>query len=135
MHLISVLVHHSDIPWMISFKGEKFHSLLGSLDMWGKVLWFFHHNLHTSSSTKQLWVFQRKLTWILLKTVISILGNGQEYITDTCVCADFTLSRMAVQSPEKKSYSWSESEIKQFASRFLVSFFCKLLPNLLAETV
>ena len=51
---------------------------------------------------------------ILLKTVISILGNEREYITDTCVyvfmCADFTLARMTMQSQEEKSYSCSESE-------------------------
>ena len=55
----------------------------------------------------------------------------------THVCADFTLSRMTMQSQEEKIYSWSESEMKklQITNRFLVSFFCKLLPNLLAETL
>jgi len=41
-----------------------------------------------SNSTKQLQAFQQKFwvtTWILLKIVISILGNGWMYITDTCV--------------------------------------------------
>ena len=78
------------------------------------------------------------LTWILLKTVISILRNRWKYIAETWVCTDFTLSRMTKQSQEEnseKSYSWSESEMKQIANRFLDSFFCKLLPNLLAETL
>ena len=48
------------------------------------------------------------------------------------MCADFTLSS---RDQEEKSYSWSESEMKQIANRSLVSFFCKLLPNLLAETL
>jgi len=52
----------------------------------------------------------------------------------THVCADFTLSRITMQSQEEKSYNWSASEMKQITNRFLVSFFCKLLPNLLAET-
>jgi len=72
--------------------------------------------------------------WILLKIVISIFGNVREYITDTCVCR-FHAFQMTIQSQEEKSYSWSESEMKQIAIRFLISFFCKLLPNLLAETL
>ena len=50
----------------------------------------------------------------------------------THVCADFTLSRMTMQSQEEKSYSGSESEVKQIrtltasllassASYFLIS--------------
>ena len=31
----------------------------------------------------------------------------------THVCADFTLSRMTMHSQEEKSYSWSESKMKQ----------------------
>jgi len=30
-----------------TFEGEKFHGLLGSSGMWGKVSRFFHHHLHT----------------------------------------------------------------------------------------
>ena len=79
-------------------------------------------------------------TWILLKTVISILGNGREYIKYDWsiyrhVCADFMLSRMTMQSQEEKSYCWSEFKMKQITNHFLVSFFCKLLPNLSAETL
>jgi len=124
-----------------NFEGEKFHSWLGSSGMCGKVLQFFPpppshiHGFPTLQDSYEQ--FNRSFTfftWILLKTVISILGNGREYITDTCVCADFMLSRMTMQSLEK-SYSWSESEMKQIANRFLVSFFCKLLPNLLADSL
>ena len=83
-----------------------------------------------SNSTKHLWAFHESfvfLTWILLKTVISILRNGQEYIADTCVHISCFDSRMTMQSQEEKSYSWSESEMKQITNHFLVSFFCKLL--------
>jgi len=48
------------------------------------------------------------LRWILLKTVISIFGNGQKYITDTCVSRFYTF-----QDDREKSYSGSESEMKQ----------------------
>ena len=70
-----------------SFEGEKFRGLLG---MRGKVLQFFpsppsyiHEYIH--GFKKQLREFQRKFRVPHLKTVISILGNGREYITDTCV--------------------------------------------------
>ena len=111
-----------------SFKGEKFRGLLGSSVMWGKVSRFFFFIttfIHSwfSNSTKQLRAFQRKLCVnssgeFSLKTVISILGNGREYFTDTCVC------RFHEETWEEKSYSGSESELT--ASLF-VSFFCKLL--------
>jgi len=67
------------------------------------------------------------LTWILLKTVISKLGNGRqyilEYITDTGA-----ISRRGIPDQEEKSYSrsWSESEMKQIANCFLVSFFLQI---------
>jgi len=70
------------------------------------------------------------LTWIFLNTILNIMDESTLL---THVCSDFTLSRMTMQSQEK-SYSWSESEMKQITNRSLVSFFWKLLPNLLAET-
>ena len=98
---------------------------------------FFYHHLHTSM------VFQLYKTATSVSTKIS--SSSCEFSLKLSlaysemdkstllrhVCADFTLSRMTMQSQEEKSYSWSESEMKQIANRFLVSFFCKLLPNLL----
>ena len=125
-----------------SLEGEKFCGLLGSSGMWGKVLWFFpsppsyiHGFPAVQNSYKHFNESFAFLMWILLETVISILGNGREYNTDTCLGADFTVSRMTMQSQEEKSYSWSESEMKQIADCFLVRLFCKLLPNLLAEAL
>jgi len=42
--------------------------------------------------------------------------DESSYITDTHVCADFTLSRMTMQSQEEKSYSGSETEMLYSAS-------------------
>jgi len=76
-----------------SFEGEKFHCLLGSSGMRVKVLQFFPsppsyiHGFPTLQNSYER--FNENFTflrWILLKTVISILGNGREYITDTSVC-------------------------------------------------
>ena len=55
-----------------------------------------------------------------LKLVISILGNGREYITDTCVCR-FHAFQDGRPCSQEKSYRWSESEIKQIANRFLAA--------------
>ena len=106
---------HNYCKWQ-KFQGWKVSWFAGFIRYVGKVSRSFHHHL---------------------LTVISILGNGREYITDTCtsVCR-LTRSRMAMQLgywKEEKSYSWSESEMKQITDHFLVNFFCKLLPNLLAE--
>jgi len=69
------------------------------------------------------------LTWILLKTVISILGNGREYITDTCVqISRFSGWPCSHRRRTTVEVSLSESQI---TNCFLVSFFCK---SLLAET-
>ena len=119
-----------------SFEGEKFCSLLGSSGTWEKFHSFFPsppsyiHGFpnHTSNFSKQLQMFQLKFhDQLSLKTFISILGNGREYVA-TCVC------KLHVFQGDHavKSYSWSESEMKQMASCFHVSFFCKLLPNFLA---
>ena len=109
---------------------------------WEKFCNFFHHHLHTfmvyqlyktatSVSTKASH-FSREF---FLKLSLAYLEMDKSTLL-THVCADFTLSRMTIQSQlqEEKSYSWSESEMKQIANRLLISFFCKLLPNLLAET-
>jgi len=53
-------------------------------------------------------------------------------LTRVCRFHAFQDEHHAVTGEE---YSWSESEMKQIANCFLVSFFCKLLPNLLAETL
>jgi len=75
-----------------SFEGKIFCGLLGSSGMWGKVLQFFPsppsfiHGFPTMQTSYES--FNESFaffTWILLKTVISILGNGQEHIIDTYV--------------------------------------------------
>ena len=60
--------------------------------MWGKVSRFFSSPpsyIHGFSTLQNSYERFNKsfafLTWILLKTVNSILGNGREYITDVCV--------------------------------------------------
>ena len=127
-----------------SFEGERFRGLLGSSGMQGKVSRFFPsppsliHGFPTLQNSYEC--FNESfafLTWILVKTVISIYSEMDKsaFNTDTSVCR-FQLSKWpAMHSQEEKSYSWSESEIKHIANSFLVSFFCKLLPNLLAETL
>jgi len=83
-----------------SFEGEKFHGLLGSSGMWGKVIQFSSITMHlytfmvfqlyktaTKHHTKHFNESFTFLTWILFKTVISILWNEQEYIILTYVCA------------------------------------------------
>jgi len=117
------------VCWVHQVCGEKFHD-------------FFHYYLHafmvfqlyktaTSVSTKTL----RSSREFFLKLSLAYSEMDKSTLL-THVCADFTLSRMTMQSQlQEKSYSWSESEMKQIANRFLISFFCKLLPNLLAETL
>ena len=102
---------------------------------------FHHHRLHalfmviqlyktaTSVSTKALHSSRESS----LKLSLTYLEMDESTLL-THVCADFTLSRMTMQSHEK-NYSWSESEMKQITNHFLVSFFYKLHPNLLAETL
>ena len=76
-----------------SFESEKFHGLLGSSGMWGKVSQFFNHHLRTfmvfqlyktatSISTKA----SRSSCEFSIKTVISILGNGQEQLHYKHMC-------------------------------------------------
>jgi len=125
-----------------SFKGEKFRGLLGSSGMRGKVSQFFlsppsyiHRFPNLQNSYERFNESFAFLTRILLKTVISIR-------TWKWTRVHYWQWHTYVQIPgwlcsywkEEKSYSWSESEMKQIAKHFLVSFFCKLLPNLLAET-
>ena len=123
-----------------SFEGEKFHGLLDSSGMWGKVLRFFPsppsciHGFHlyttaTSVSTKASHKFSLKLSLAYLYLEMD------ESIWLTHVCADFTLSRITMESQEEESYSSSESKMKQIANCFFVCFFCRLLPNFLAETL
>ena len=114
------------------FQGWKVLRFAGFIRYVSFVIFSITTFVHSwfSKSTKQLRAFHESfvfLTWILLKTVISILGNGREYIADMCVHISRFDSRMTMQSQEEKSYSWSEPEIKQIVNHFLVSFFCKLL--------
>jgi len=66
-----------------SFEGEKFCGLLGSSGMRGKVLQFFPSPPTLQNSYEHFNESFAFLTRILLKIVISILGNGREYITDS----------------------------------------------------
>jgi len=99
-----------------SFKGEKFRGLLGSSGMRGKVSRFFHHQFMvfqlyktaTSVSTKTF----RSSGEFSLKLSLAYSEMDENTLL-THVCADFTLSRMTMQSQEEKSYSGSESEVKQ----------------------
>ena len=126
-----------------SFEGEKFRGLLGSSGMRGKVSRFFPsppsyiHGFPTLQNSYER--FNENfafLRWILLKTVISILGNGREYITDTRVCRFHAFQDdHAVTGGEELQWKWVRGETDLCANRFLVSFFCKLLPNFLAETL
>ena len=106
--------------------------------MWGKVSWFFpsppsyNYSFPTlQNSYKRFNEGFTFLTWILLKTVISMLGNGREYITDTCVCADFTLSGWLSRHRRRKatvevSPRWNRSQTAFFlapsAIYFLISW-------------
>jgi len=123
-----------------SFKGDKFCGLLGSSGMWGKFHDFFHHHVHSNihgfpTIQNSYKCFNKSfafLTWILLKTVISILGNGREYITDTCVCRLHTFQDdNAVTGGEELQLSevsprWKRSLITSLlacsASYFLISW-------------
>ena len=109
------------VYWVHQVCREKFHD-------------FFHHHLHT------FMVF--RVVFQLYKTAMSIstktLCSSDEFSLKmslahlkmdestllTHVCADFTLSRMTMQSQEK-SYSGSESEMKQI---------CTLSASLLASS-
>jgi len=128
-----------------SFKGEKFHGLLGSSGMWGKVSQFFP--IMTLIHTFMIFQLYKTATSVSMKASCSSCEfslklslaysemDESTCITETCVqISCFKCSRMTMQSQEK-SYSWSESEMKQTTNRFLVSFFSKLFPNLLAETL
>ena len=124
------------------FQGWKVSRFAGFIRYVGKVLRFFHHYLHTFMLA--FVVFQLYKTAVSVSTKVSrssrefslklslVYLEMDESTLLTQVCAD---SRMTMQLRywKEKSYSWSESEMKQIANHFLVSFFCKLLPNLLAE--
>ena len=90
-----------------SFEGDKFRSLLGSSGMRGKVSRFFHYHLHafmvfqlyktaTSVSTKDL----RSSREFSLKLSLAYSEMDDNTLL-THVCADFTLSRITMQSQEK----------------------------------
>ena len=112
--------------WVHQVCGEKFRD-------------FFDHHLHNyihgfpalQNSYEHFNESFMFLTWILLKTVISILGNGREYITDICVCADFTLSGWLSCHRRRKATvevcpRWNRSQTASFlassASYFLISW-------------
>ena len=87
-----------------------------------------------SNSTKQLQAFQQKFcipTWILLKTVISIPGNGRLYITDTCVQISrflgWSCSRRRRKATVEVSLKWNlrsltASSLASSASYFLIAW-------------
>ena len=100
------------------FREWKFQSLLGSSGMWGKISRFFPSPLSyihgfrngfptLQNSYKRFNESFAFLTWILLKTVISILGYGQEYITDTCMCRFHTFQDdHAITGREELQLKW-----------------------------
>ena len=111
-----------------SFEGEKFRSLLGSSGMWGKVSRFFSITtfcLHTfmhgfptlQNSNERFNESFAFLTWILLKTVISM----DESTLLTHVCADFTLSRMIMQTLEKLKWVRDETDPRTLTASLLAS--------------
>ena len=106
------------VCWVHQVCGEKFGD-------------FFHHHLHifmvfqlyksaTSVSTKTL----RSSGEFSLKLSLAYSEMDKSTFL-THVCADFTLSRMTMQSKEEESYSGSESEMKQI---------CALTASLLASS-
>jgi len=105
------------VCWVHQVCGEKFRD-------------FFHHRLHTfmgfqlnetatSISTKA----SCSSSEFSLKLSLAYLEMDESTLL-TCVCVHFTLSRMTMQSQEKKNYSWSESKMKQTTNH---CFFCKLI--------
>jgi len=91
---------------------------------------FTYPSIHSwfPNSTKQLQAFQRKLRVPASCEFSLKLSLAYSEMDESTLTHVYAFQR-------EKSYSWSESEMKQIANRFLVSFFCKLLPNLLAETL
>ena len=132
----------SDITELHSLKQQKFRGwkvsrFAGFIRYVGKSFAIFSITtfVHSwfSNPTKQLRAFQRKLHFlhvnILLKTVLRILGNGQQYITDRHMCVQNDHNIHSHRN-RRGNYSWSESEMEQITNHFFVSFFGKLLPNL-----
>ena len=101
-----------------SFEGEKFCDFLDSSGMRGKVSRFFLsppsyiHGFPTLQNSYERFNENFEfLMWILLKTVISILGNGQEYIIKTCVCRFHTFQDdHAVTGGEELQLKWVRDE-------------------------
>ena len=115
IHPASYTYHHTVNDK--SFEGENFLGLLGSSGMWGKVLRFFPspctfihswlsvYKTATSISMKA----SRFSSELSLKLSLAYSEmNESTLLTWVTVCADFTFSRMTMQSQEK-IYSWSAS--------------------------
>ena len=103
-----------------SFEVEKFRGLLGSSGMRGKVLRFFPSppsyihgfSISTKTATSVSTKTSRSSGEFSLKLSLAYLEMDESTLL-THVCADFTLFRMIMQSQEEKSYSGSESKVKQ----------------------
>jgi len=126
------------------FRGWKVLQIAGFIRYVGKVSWFFPSPPSWFPTLQNSYEgFNENFTflrWILLNTVITVLGNGREYITDTCVCRFHAFQDdhavTGVEELEQElQWKWVRDEIDTRVYRFLVSFFCKLLTNLFAETL
>ena len=96
-----------------SFEGEKFRGLLGSSGMWGKVLQFFHHQLHT------FMVFQLYKMATSVSTEISLSSrefslklslahsdmDGSALLTRVCRFHAFQDDHAVTASQEEKSFT------------------------------
>ena len=98
------------VCWVHQICGERFRR-------------FFHHHLHSYIHGFQLYKTAMSISTKALRFSCEFsLAYSEMYESTllTHVCEDFMLSRMIMQSQEEmKSYSCSESEIKQIANRFL----------------
>ena len=131
-------IEYSSICAHAPRKRQKFRGLLGSSGMRGKVSRFFPsppsyiHGFPTLQNSYEC--FNESfafLTWILLKTVISIYSEMDKSTLLTQVCADFSFPRWPCSHRRRSSYTVEVSPRQNswITNCFLVSVFCKLLPN------
>ena len=108
------------IPWTTNeFRGWKISQFAGLIRYVGKSFVIFSITMHLHTfmvfqlHKKSYERFNKSfafLTWILLKTVISILRNGREYITDAFVCTFHAFQDdHAVTGEELQLKRWSKS--------------------------
>jgi len=104
-----------------SFEGEKFCGLLGSSDTRGKVLRFFPlppSYIHGFPTPQNIYEYFNKsfafLMWTLLKTALAYSEMDKSTLLTRVSRFHAFWARMTMAlSQEEKSYSWSESEMKQ----------------------